>query len=130
MLDENRLQAQRGYRLHEDEPRSRFKDSSQFLRLARDLQKDRRDRCEQVIDRSTNSCGAWLAGRQNLISVVRGLQYIREPKPFLGKLAAFGNFGGLADRLSYLLLSRRPLDRRMEGREHLENDGREVHHEA
>lgn len=57
--------------------------------------------------------GADLAGREKMISALRKLQQVSEPKDLPGEMAAFGIAGGLGDGMKKLFMTHPPLEERI-----------------
>ena len=57
--------------------------------------------------------GAYLAGREKMISALRRLQQVNEPQPLPDEMAAFGISGGRGDSIKRLFMSHPPLEVRI-----------------
>lgn len=57
--------------------------------------------------------GAYLAGREKMISALRRLQQVNEPQPLPDEMAAFGISGGRGDSIKRLFMSHPPLEERI-----------------
>ncbi len=57
--------------------------------------------------------GAYLAGREKMISALRRLQQVNDPQPLPDEMAAFGISGGRGDSIKKLFMSHPPLEERI-----------------
>jgi len=57
--------------------------------------------------------GAYLAGREKMISALRRLQHVSNPQPLPDEMAAFGISGGVPSGVKRLFMSHPPLDERI-----------------